>query len=360
MDKLLKPSLNWLLVFLPIAWVLGHSSEERHTLTFFAAALAVIPLAGWLGRATEHLAERTTEGVGGLLNATFGNAAEFIIAILAMRRGLTDVVKASITGSILGNLLLILGASFLWGGMKHPTQRFNSTAARVQATGLTLAAVALILPALFHHLSGGRRVGVEGTLSLEISVVLIVTYALMLWFSLKTHRQLFTGTAAEAAKVHDLEHAPWSLRKAVGVLIGAAALIALASELLVASVEGAAETLGMSELFVGVIVVAIVGNAAEHSSAILMARRNRMDLTIGIAVGSSTQIALFVAPVLVFLSYWLAPEPMNLVFSPAEVIAVAVGVLIAEQITGDGESNWIEGVQLLGVYVILGLLFYFL
>ncbi|MGD2115380.1 MAG: calcium/proton exchanger [Acidobacteriota bacterium] len=355
----LKPSLDWLLLFVPLAIGLDFFAPERATLIFVCACVAVIPLAGWLGKATEHLAERTSAGIGGLLNATFGNAAELIIALLALRQGLTDVVKASITGSIIGNILLVMGVAFLAGGIRFKRQRFNVAAARVQATMLTLAAIALIMPAVFHHLVP-QAARSERTLSMEIAVVLIVTYGAMLLFSLHTHRQLFTGPAAEAAEVEDAGHEPWSLRRSLGVLVGSAAVIGWVSEVLVGSVEAAAHSLGMTEVFVGVIVVAVVGNAAEHSTAILMAVRNRMDLAVGIAVGSSIQIALFVAPVLLFASYFLAPEPMDLVFTPAEVVAVGLGILITGQIAGDGESNWLEGVQLLVVYLILGIIFYFL
>ena len=354
----LRPSLDWLLVFVPGAIVLDFVAPERHTLIFLVACVAVIPLAGWLGKATEHLAERTTEGIGGLLNATFGNAAELIIALFALRRGLTEVVKASITGSIIGNILLVLGAAFLAGGVRHREQEFNVAGARVQATMLTLASVALIMPALFHHLVGGSTA--ERTLSLEISVVLIVTYLLLLLFSLHTHKKLFTGTAAEAAQVDDEGKGPWSLARSHGTLVGAAAMIGWVSEVLVGSVEAAAGSLGMTEVFVGVIVVAIVGNAAEHSTAILMAWKNRMDLAVGIAVGSSVQIALFVAPMLVFVSQFLGPEPIDLVFTPAEVAAIGLAILITGQIAGDGRSNWLEGVQLLVVYAILAIVFFFL
>lgn len=354
----IRPSLSWLLVFVPAAVGLDLLAPERHTFIFLTACIAVVPLAGWLGKATEHLAERTSEGIGGLLNATFGNAAEIIIALFALRRGLTEVVKASITGSIIGNILLVLGLAFLAGGVRYRRQEFNVSGARVQATMLTLAAIALIMPALFHHLVGAGEA--ERTLSLEISVVLMVTYGLLLLFSLHTHRQLFSGTAAEAAGVEDRGHEPWSLWQSLGVLVASAAVIGWMSEILVGSVEAAAESLGMTEVFVGVIVVAVVGNAAEHSTAVLMAWKNRMDLAVGIAVGSSVQIALFVAPLLVFASLVLAPEPMDLVFTPAEVVAVGLAILITGQIAGDGRSNWLEGAQLLAVYLILGIVFYFM
>jgi Ca2+:H+ antiporter len=348
--------LNWLLVFVPATIVLEWARPEWHTLIFLSAALAIIPLAGWLGRATDQLAHHTGEGIGGLLNATFGNAAELIIAITAIHKGLYPVVKASLTGSILGNILLVLGGAILAGGVKHKRQRFNVTAAREQATLMMLAAIALIMPAAFRYLAGPAARLKEADLSTEISIVLLAAYAMHLLFSLRTHKQLFEGE--EAPEHRHLR--PWSLRKSLAFLAGATALIAWVSEILVGSVEPAAASLGMSRVFVGVIVVAIVGNAAEHSTAVMMAMRNRMELSLGIAIGSSLQIALFVAPVLVLLSRLIGPRPMDLVFTPAEVLAVFVAVLITGQIASDGESNWLEGVQLLAVYLILALVFFFL
>ena len=356
MNDILKPSLNWLLVFVPVAAWLEHAQPESHTTIFTCACLAVLPLAGWLGRATEHIAAHTGEGVGGLLNATFGNAAELIIALIALQKGMFDVVKASLTGSIIGNVLLVMGASMLAGGLKFPTQNFNAGGARSQATMLLLALIALIVPAGFHYIGGAAARPDEGDLSLEISIVLLVCYALSLLFSLRTHQHLFKGSGDL-----DVSHgAAWPVWQALAVLAGATALIAWMSEILVGAVEQTAHSLGMTSVFVGVIVVAIIGNAAEHSTAILMARENRMDLSLGIAVGSSIQIALFVAPVLVVASYFVAPRPMDLVFTPAEVMAAVIAVEISSQIASDGESNWFEGVQLLAVYVILGIAFYFL
>lgn len=356
MSEILKPSLNWLLVFVPIAAWLRYGQPESHTAIFICACLAVLPLAGWLGRATEHIAVHTGEGIGGLLNATFGNAAELIIALIALQKGMFDVVKASLTGSIIGNVLLVMGASMLAGGLKYPTQNFNAGGARSQATMLILAVIALIVPAGFHYLGGSAALRSEGDLSLEISIVLLLCYALSLLFSLRTHQHLFKGSGdVEAA-----HGATWSVGKALGVLAGATALIAWMSEILVGAVEQTAHSLGMTSVFVGIIVVAIIGNAAEHSTAILMARDNRMDLSLGIAIGSSIQIALFVAPLLVVASYFIAPRPMDLVFTPAEVMAAVLAVAISAQIASDGESNWFEGVQLLAVYVILGITFYFL
>jgi Ca2+:H+ antiporter len=365
--SLLKPSLNWLLIFIPIAAYFEFATSN-HTATFITACLAIIPIAGWMGEATEHLAEKTGEGVGGLLNATFGNAAELIIALVALSKGpqMHEVVKASITGSIIGNVLLVLGAACLAGGLKHKVLKFRGAAVRSYSSMLFLAAAALVLPAVFHAVGGHDIQGKERDLSLEISVVLIITYCLSLWFALKTHKDLFAAPAAEAAQVTDPEHEhgahqPWSAKKAILVLVGATALIAVVAEWMVGSVEHAAHSLGMSNIFVGIVVVAIVGNAAEHSTAVLVARKNRMDLALGIAIGSSIQIALFVAPVLVFVSYLFNPaHPLDLVFSPMEVLAVVLAVLVVEQVTSDGETHWLEGVQLLSVYLILALVFYIL
>ena len=376
--SLLKPSLDWLLVFVPIAIAIKFFFPNP-TWLFVVACIAVIPLAGWMGKATEHLAERFGEGIGGLLNATFGNAAELIIALVALNKGLVGVVKASITGSIIGNVLLVLGLSLFCGGVKFRTQRFNQTVARSSATTLLLAAIALMMPTIFHRVadeSGSWTQQTEQRLSLAIAVVLFVTYIGTLIFSLLTHRQLYSGQSesdapkdaheAQVSQVitkphgdgaHDGEH--WSLGKSIGILLVATAFVALMSEFLVGSVEAARGSLGLTEVFVGVIVVAIIGNAAEHSTAVLMAIRNKTDLSIGIAIGSSVQIALFVAPVLLFASYAFG-RPMDLEFSIAEVAALVVAVGITAQIAGDGESNWLEGIQLLAVYIVLGILFFFL
>ena len=316
-------------------------------------------MAGWIGRATEALAARVGEGLGGLLNATFGNAAELIIAGIALSKGLVNVVKASITGSIIGNVLLVLGLSILMGGTKFKEQRFNRTAARTSVISLSLAAIGLIIPTVFHLAAnstpGGWSPLVEQKLSLAIAVVLFLTYFCMLGFSLWTHKHFYQGAHAHAEE--NMRH--WSRGKAIVILLIATAVVAMLSEFLVGTIENVRDSVGVTEVFVGVIVVAIVGNAAEHSSAILMAMKNKMDLTVGIAIGSSLQIALFVAPVLIFLSY-LFGRPMDLEFTMPEVVAVVASVYILFQISGDGETNWIEGIQLLSVYVILGILFFYL
>ncbi len=348
--------MTWLLLFVPVTIGLRFLAPNSHALIFVAACLAIVPLAGWLGRGTEHLAAKLGEGIGGLLAATLGNAAELIIALMALQRGLYSVVKASLTGSIIGNLLLVFGVAALAGGVRNKEQRFNPTGARAQSTFLTLSAIAMIAPAAFHYLAGPGASVREGALSLEISIVLLLAYAAHLIFSLVTHKQLFAGGAVEP----EPEAKDWGMGRSLATLGAATALIAWISEILVGSVEQAAVTFGMTEVFVGVIVVAVVGNAAEHSTAVMAALNNRMELALGIAIGSSLQIALFVAPVLVLCSYFIGPSPMDLVFTTAEVLAVVAAVLITGQIASDGETNWLEGVQLLAVYVILGMMFYFL
>ncbi len=368
----LKPSLDWLLIFIPIACALRFVPSLNYpTALFIVSCLAIIPLAGWMGKGTEHLAEHLGPAAGGLLSATFGNAAELIIAIFALSKGLQDVVKASITGSIIGNLLLVLGLSLLSGGLKFKRQKFNKTASSMSATALTLGAAALLVPTIFHTVAanvpiaqGGWTPVKEQHLSLAIAVVLIITYLFTLLFSLYTHRDMLvademTRCAKEIGEELEEGGEHWSKGRAITVLLVATAFVALIAEFLVGAVEEAGKTLGLTEIFVGVIVVAIIGNAAENSSAILMAVRNKMDLSLGIALGSSLQITLFVAPVLLFVSY-LFGTPMNLEFTIPEVFAVMVAILIVQQISSDGESNWIEGVQLLSVYAVLGILFYFL
>ena len=368
----LKPSLDWLLIFVPISIALRFiPAFENPTALFICSGLAIIPLAGWMGKATEHLAEHLGQGIGGLLNATFGNAAELIIALFALSKGLEGVVKASITGSIIGNMLLVLGLSLIAGGAKYKTQTFDRTAASTSATALTLGAIALLIPTVFHLVAanvpvaqGGWTPQKEQNLSLAIAIVLIVTYVFTLYFSLVTHKEYFVGEAMQgvAQEVGHEEEASgdhWTKGKSIAVLLVATGFVALISEFLVGAVEAARGALGFTEVFVGVIVVAIIGNAAEHSSAVLMAIRNKMDLSLGIALGSSLQIALFVAPILLFASY-LFGKPMNLEFTIPEVVAVFGSILIVQQICSDGESNWIEGLQLLSVYAILGILFYFL
>jgi Ca2+:H+ antiporter len=356
----LKPTLDWLLIFVPLAVLLRFwPGGISPTALFVCSALGIIPAAGWIGRATEALANRVGEGLGGLLNATFGNAAELIIAGIALSKGLTNVVKASITGSIIGNVLLVFGVSILFGATKYKEQRFNRTAARTSVISLSLAAIGLIIPTVFHRAAAfsprGWSAEVEQKLSLAIAVVLFFTYFCMLGFSLWTHKHFYRSGRRNSEE----NGRPWSRAKSITILVLATALVALLSEFLVGTIEKVRDSVGVTEVFVGVIVVAIVGNAAEHSTAVLMAMKNKMDLTVGIAIGSSLQIALFVAPVLIFLSY-IFGRPMDLEFTLPEVVAVVASVYILFQISGDGETNWIEGIQLLSVYLILGIFFFYL
>lgn len=359
--RTLRRILLALLVTVPVALTMRFAFGLEGTPIFIASALSIIPLAGYMGQATEELAEHLGAGWGGFLNATFGNAAELIIAIIALRAGLLDVVKASLTGSIIGNILLVLGLSVLMGGLRYPMQRFNRTAASLGATMLVLATIGLILPAIFHQIVGEHAARLERGLSLDISIVLILTYALGLLFSFKTHSHLYLGTGA--ALDHDgtggrpVRGGPG---RPLGLLLLSAAAVGVMSELMVGALEEAAHDLGMNQVFVGVILVALVGNAAEHSTAVIMAARNKMDLAVNIAVGSSIQIAMFVAPLLVFLSYAIAPVPMDLHFTMLEVVSIGLSVGIMALVSLDGESHWMEGVQLLAVYVMMGLAFYFL
>jgi Ca2+:H+ antiporter len=346
---------GYLLVAIPIA-IASSMLHASPVVKFLAAGVAIIPLAGIMGRATEQLAHRLGPGIGGLLNATFGNAAELILALFALSRGLDEVVKASLTGSIIGNLLLVLGFSLFAGGLKFPIQKFNRTAAGAGSTLMVLATVGLIVPALFHTLVPDAR-GLEHRVSVAVSVLLVFTYVLSLIFSLLTHRDLISGIKEEVAAV--ISEATWGLRHATAFLLGATIFVAWMSEILVGAVESTGEELGLNAVFMGVFVVAIVGNAAEHSTAVIMARKNQMDLAVGIALGSALQVALFVAPMLVFASY-LRETPMDLLFSTLEVVAVILAVLVARMVAEDGESNWLEGAMLLMVYAILGVAFFFL
>jgi Ca2+:H+ antiporter len=345
----LKPSLDWLLVLVPVSIVLDVATDA-HLAVFATSAFAIVPLAGVIGRSTEQLALHTGPKIGGLINATFGNVTELIISIFLIVDDKVAIVKASLTGSILGNLLLVLGISFFLGGLRHEEQEFNRRSASVHATSLMLAVAGLLMPALFAL--GGRETFIQREVaSGTVAAVLIALYVAALAFTLITHEHLFrTPSEGEAPT--------WSRRRAVTTLLGATAVVALESELLVSSLEPALASLGLSELFVGLIVIPIIGNAAEHSSAVLFALRNKVDVTLEIAIGSSTQIALFVAPALVFLSL-LVGHPMDFVFSTFEVAAVALATVLVFMISADGRSNWLEGAQLTGAYVIMAVSFFF-
>ncbi len=319
--------------------------------TFILTSVTIIPLAFVMGKATEELAAHLGPGPGGLLNATFGNATELIIAIFALSSGLVEIVKASLTGSIIGNLLLVLGLSMLIGGLRFKEQDFDSCAATTRSTMLALAVIALVMPSLFIIFIEEDVGGTTGAMSLGISAILIAAYVLGLVFSLKTHRHFYNPVGEEAVPA-------WSKRMGITVLALSTLGVSIESELLVSSIESSIEVIGLSEIFIGVIVIAIVGNAAEHGSAVIMAWKNKMNLSVGIATSSSTQIALFVAPVLVFVSY-LFSNPMDLAFEIFELVAIALSVVIVHMVSSDGRSNWYEGVLLLMVYTIVAIGFFF-
>jgi Ca2+:H+ antiporter len=346
----LRPSFYWLLVLVPVSLV-ADLVLRNELLTFLAAAGGILPLAGLIGKATEELAIHAGPRLGGLLNATFGNVAELIIAIFLILDDEVEVVKASLTGSILGNLLLVLGISFLAGGIRHREQGFNAQAAGVHANSLILAVIGLLMPALFALSTGQHSFIQREVVSGTVATVLMLLYVGALAFVFITHQHLFRTPTEE-------EEAHWSVRLGVGVLLAATVLVALESEILVGALEPALADLGLSKIFVGLIVIPIIGNAAEHSSAVVMAIRNKVEVTLEIAIGSSTQIALFVAPALVFISLAVG-HPMDFIFSPFEVAAVGLSALIVSLISGDGRSNWLEGAQLTGAYLIMAISFFF-
>ncbi len=346
--------------FIPLAVVLDLANASA-ALVFATSALGIVPTAALMGRATEELAARSGPGIGGLLNVTFGNAPELIIALFALGHGLHEVVKASLVGSILGNILLVLGASMFIGGLGRPRQRFNATAASVQTSMLLLAAVALVMPAIFQLVDGDGlpRVGAERVsfgstievLSAIVAGLLMATYVAGLVFSLKTHRDIFNPD------YEDEQTWGWSARTAVIMLAIAGVAVAIMSEVLVGSISEASRSLGLTEFFIGAVVVAIVGNAAEHWVAVIVARKDKMDLSVNIAIGSSAQIALFVTPLLVLASFVIGPAPMPLVINGFELVAIVLAVLVANYVTTEGESTWFEGVQLLVAYVVFAVVF---
>jgi Ca2+:H+ antiporter len=359
---LCRGPLYWLLLALPVAGALEflHAGGIG---VFIASAIAIIPLAGLMGRATESLSESLSPAIGGLLNATFGNAAELIIALFALSKGpqLYPLVKASITGSIIGNVLLVLGVSIVAGGLRFPKQVFNRTAASMGATMLALASVGLVMPAIFFHVVRNQSADAVSrieSLSEEIAGVLAFIYILSLIFTLVTHRHLFSGEES-GGQPNAREPPEWNWQTALALLVVATAAIAWMSDLLVGAVEEARAVLGMTEVFTGIIVVAVIGNAAEHSTAVLMAMKNKMDATVQIAVGSAIQVALFVAPVLVFASMLMGhAHPLDLHFSLLETLTVVISVGVLALVCQDGETHWMEGVMMLGVYVIVALAFY--
>lgn len=354
LDDLRSNPINWLLAFVPIVIVADKARPEAHTTLFLLSVLAIVPLAGLLSRATESVAARTGDAVGGLLNATFGNMTELVIGIMALRAGMLDLVKASMAGGIVTNSLFTLGGAFLLGGMRYHTQEFNAANARVQAQMLLLATIAMVIPAGVARIDRLNVPSFTLPLSVGLSAILLVTYGLSLLFSLKTHRDVFAaagGAAEEGEK-------PWPIGMALTSLVVVTILIAVVSEIFVNSVQQAALALGMSKAFVGFIVVSLVGAAAEMAAAFSGARKNRLDLSIGIAMGSGVQLALFVTPVLVLLSYAIAPSPMDLNFGGAQVLVVLLTTLTVAQVTATGRSAWYTGVQLLSVYAVFGVTLY--
>jgi Ca2+:H+ antiporter len=347
--------LLWLLMFVPVVFVCQRIKPEAHTLLFVLSVLAIVPLAGLLSHATESVAAKTGDTVGGLLNATLGNLTELVIALAALRAGQYMLVKASVAGAIVTNTLFMLGASFLLGGLKHHVQEFNVAGARLQALQLFLATIALLVPSALSAADSTATPTFMQQLSLCLAFLLIATYALGLLFSLKTHRALLSGTGDGEA-----EEAPWPIGLAVATLAAVTVLVALVSEVFVESVQQAALELGMTPAFVGFIVVALVGAAAEMASAFSGARKNRLDLSVGIALGSAAQIALFVAPMLVLASYVIGPSPMNLQFWPGAVVMVLIATLTAALVSSSGRAAWFSGVLVLGVYLIFAITLYLL
>ena len=343
--------LRYMLVFIPIS-IVAKFLNASGTVMFILACLSIIPLAGLIGEGTEEISFYSGPKIGGFLNGTFGNATELIISFFALKQGLFEVVKSSIAGAVIGNILLVIGASMLAGGLKYKTQKFNQKVSEVSSTMLLFAVIGLCIPAIFTHTVPSRLLNTryEG-LSLFVAVVMIIIYALSLFFSFNTHKHIYNEEESEGT-------AKWSLKKAIAILVVSTVLIAIESEFLVNGIEPITESLGWSQFFVGIILIPVIGNAAEHTTAIVMARKDKMDVALEIAVGSSLQIILFVAPVLIFLS--LLFKPMSIVFNPFELIALIASVIIANRVSHDGESNWLEGVQLLAVYLIIAASFFIL
>jgi Ca2+:H+ antiporter len=347
--------LLWLLLFVPVVFIAGTAWPQAHTLLFLLSVLAIVPLAALLSHATESVAAKTGDAVGGLLNATLGNLTELVIALTALRAGETMLVKASIAGAIVTNTLFMLGASFLLGGIKHHTQEYNRVSARLQAALLFLATIALLVPSAVAEADSTTDAAFTNKLSVGLAVLLIATYGLGMLFSLKTHREFF-GSVTDGEE----DEEPWPIGLALATLAAVTVLVALVSEIFVESVQEAAVAFGMTPAFVGFIIVALVGGAAEMASAFSGARRNRLDLSVGIALGSASQIALFVAPVLVLLSYLIGPAPMDLRFWPGAVVMMLTATLTASLVTNSGRSAWFVGVLVLMVYLIFALTLYLL
>ena len=345
--------LKFMLLFVPISFI-GKFLNFSPTIMFILAALSIIPLAGIMGEGTEEISFYTGPKIGGFLNSTFGNATELIISFFALKSGLFEVVKSSIAGSIIGNILLVLGASMFIGGLKHKTQNFNINVVETTSSMLLFSLIGLCVPAFFTHTINANLLNTRSEgLSLVVAIVMFILYILSLIFSFFTHKDLYATTTEEEG-----HESKWSLKKSIAILIIATVIIAIESEFLVGGIEDITSKLGLSEFFVGIILIPIIGNAAEHSTAITMALKNKMDVAIEIALGSSLQIILFVAPVLIFLS--LLFTPMSIIFNPFELVSLIASVIIANKVASDGQSNWLEGAQLMAVYFIIAAGFFIL
>jgi Ca2+:H+ antiporter len=342
----MKPSINWLFAFIPITVALEYLGKVPDTVLFLLAALAIIPIASLIEQSTEHLATHTGDAVGGLLSATFGNAPELIMALVALKAGYLDMVRATIVGTILANLLLVLGAAFLIGGLRYHDQDFSASATRVYSSMMFISVMSLGVPSAFSRV-----------LAPESAVVLLVAYLLYLFYMLKTHPDYF-ASAGGKENSHEQEGETWGLSRSIISLLVATVLVAWMSEILVGAAEGTGKALGLSQTFMGIVFLAIIGGAAQSVPAVAMARKNKMDLTVGMLLGSCIQIVLFVTPVLVLASFFIAPHPLMLSFNRAETGALFLGVLIATIVCGDGRSSWYKGVQLVTVYAIIALMFY--
>ncbi len=357
MKSILKPGIHWLFLFIPITFLLelkGFSAPW----VFFSAALSIVPIARLIGTSTEHLASYTGDSIGGMLNATFGNFPELIIAIMALRAGLYDMVLASLAGAILANLLLALGVSFLVGGLRFRNQEYNPVSSRIYSTMMLIAVFSLIVPSAYHQFFGsGGYTEQENTLNIILAVTLLVLYGCYLVFMLKTHKDFFKSIETGG---HGESENHWSIAKAITMLVVASVMAAFMSEVLVGAAEETGKELGMSSVFVGLIFLAVVGGAAESISAVTMAAKNKMDLSISIALGSSIQIALFIAPLLVLMSLFVGPGQMNLTFGRGLLGTLFITVLIGALVVSDGRSNWYKGVQLIVVYFLLGMMCYFI
>lgn len=354
-----QPSLHWLFAFIPVTLALEHVEGLSPPLLFFSAALAIVPIAALIVESTEHLAKRTGDTIGGLLNATFGNAPELIISIAALKAGLYDMVLASLVGAILANLLFAQGAAFLLGGLQNHEQKFNASSTRLYSSMMLIAVISLLVPSAFSRFLADQDAAATVTaLNTSFCVVLLAIYGLYLLFTLKTHADLFKSVGG--AKEGEHEGPEWGMPRAIGSLLVASVLAAWMSEILVGAAEGTGQSLGMSSAFIGMIFLALVGGAAESGSAVVMARKNKPDLAVGIAMGSSVQIALFVAPVLVFASRFVGPHPLTLHFNRAETGMLLFAVMLGAIVTNDGQSTWFKGAQLLAMYALFGLLYFFL